>query len=136
MKDQAALHSTHPDHPQKKALDAHGADPLAPNDVLMARIAHAFQTGKPDDQVGRWAHAFKTICPEPLDLGARVSVEDWNATPPGARIHLASPFHSRVTLDQVAGAILGGDKTESATQWADMVLASVHGKKPTTEGTK
>src|SRR5256885_1551642 len=44
-------------HPSKKALDKYGGDPLAPNDVVLERIAKVVKGGKEDDLVDRWADA-------------------------------------------------------------------------------
>jgi hypothetical protein len=113
---------------QKDATDAFGGDPMTPNEVLLARIAAVIKGGKKDDQVTRWAAAFAAVCTDPIDTAPRVSVEDYLATPPGARLHLASPFHARGTLAKVAAAVTSGKKDEDATAWADTVQGISEGE--------
>lgn len=111
-----------PKHPHKKAADAYGGDALNPNHEVQRRIASVVKTGKKDELVTRWAHAFKTICPEPVQLQPVVDVELYQKALPEVRVHLSSPFLHREVLAKVAEAV-GGKKSEEATGWAIAVLA-------------
>lgn len=117
----SAASSTDPKHAHKKAVDAHGGDPLNPNINLQRRIADAVTGGRKDEQVSRWAHAFLTVCPEPVQLLPTVPAEVYAKALPEVREHLASPFLHRVTLSKVAEAIDTGKKNEEATAWAEGV---------------
>lgn len=109
---------------EQTARTAFGGDPMQPNDVLLARIAAVVKGGPADDQVTRWAAAFKETCPVPVDLLAPIAPEDWHATPPAVRVHLHSPHHHRATLSQVASAV-AGEASEAATKWAVTILKHI-----------
>ena len=115
--------STSPTHPHKIAKDAYGGDPLNPNEAMLQRIAAVVIDGKKDDLVSRWATAFKTICPEPIQLLPTVSIEVYTKALPEIRPHLASPFLHRVTLGKVADAVDSGKKDDEASAWAAAVKA-------------
>lgn len=113
--------STDPKHAHKKAVDAFGGDPLNPNVELQKRIAAVVLSGKKDETVERWAHAFETVCPEPVQLAPTVPAETYMKALPEVREHLASPFLHRETLAAVAEAVNSGNKNDEATAWAKAV---------------
>jgi hypothetical protein len=116
--------STNPKHAHKIATDAHGGDPLNPNEPMQLRIAEVVDGGKKDAMVTRWAHAFQTVCPEPVQLTPTVPMETYMKALPEVRPHLASPFLDRVLLAKVADAV-EGKKSDEATEWAKSVKSLV-----------
>ena len=92
--------TTDKNHPAKKALDAFGGDPLAPNDAMLERIAKSVKTDKEDDQVSRWAVA----------LSALFTAENPPNTP--KRILLAK------IADYVSGDGDGGPADAEVEAWA------------------
>lgn len=79
---------------EKAAVDAYGGDPLAPNDVMLERIAAFIAEGEDDDMVERWATALQAVCPDPN-------------TP------------KRQFLAKVAGVVQGDEPDEEVTAWAE-----------------
>jgi hypothetical protein len=115
--------STDPKHAHKKAVDAFGGDPLNPNIDLQKRIAAVVAGGKKDEMVERWAHAFATVCPEPVQLAPTTPAEVYMKALPEVREHLASPFLHRETLAAVAEAVNTGKKNDEASAWAEAIKA-------------
>jgi hypothetical protein len=83
-----------PKHPQKKAVDAFGGDPLNPNDAMLERIAHSIDGGKKDDMVHRWASACVEVCDDPA----------------------GKP--KRMFLLEIANGVLHGKKSGEVKEWA------------------
>lgn len=108
------------DHPHKQAVDSYGGDPLNPNEAMLQLIADVVLKGKKDEQVARWAHAFGTVCPEPVQLLPTVPVETYLKALPEVRLHLSSPFLHRETLAKVAEAV-DGKKSDEASAWATAI---------------
>src|SRR3982751_1057494 len=101
-----------PKHAQKLAVDLHGGDPLNPNEVLLHRIAAVIDGGKKDEQVTRWAKAFKAVCPDPVQLLPTVPIDVYMKALPEVRVHLASPLLHRVTLSLVAETVDSGKQND------------------------
>ena len=115
--------STDPKHAHKKAVDAFGGDPLNPNMALQQRIAAVVSGGKADDQVTRWAAAFATVCPNPVQLAPVTPPDVYMKALPEVREHLASPFLHRETLAMVAEAVNSDTLNDTAKAWAVSIKA-------------
>jgi hypothetical protein len=115
--------NTDPKHAHKKAVDAHGGDPLNPNMALQRRISAVVLGGKKDEQVSRWANALVTVCPDPVQLLPTAPFEIYMKALPEVREHLSSPFLDRILLWKVAQAVEAGKKDDDATDWAEGVKA-------------
>lgn len=91
---------------------------MNPNISLQLHLARVIDSGKKDDVATRWAKAFQTVCPDPVQLLPTAPVDVYLKALPEVREHLASPFLNRVALSKVAEVVITGKSNEEAAAWS------------------